>query len=79
MADKVVRLDDFVAANPKKTGYKSWCDQLPDDIKAQILAAPDASATQILEWLHSIGFSDATYSRVDGWRRRNGRRSTGDV
>lgn len=79
MADKVVRLDEFVAANPKVTGYKSWCDQLPDDIKAQILAAPDASATQILEWLHSIGFPDATYSRVDGWRRRNGRRSTGDV
>lgn len=49
MADKVVRLDEFVAANPKVTGYKSWCDQLPDDIKAQILAAPDASATQILE------------------------------
>jgi hypothetical protein len=79
MADKPQSLHEFVAANPKVTGYKSWCDTLPDEIKAQILSAPDASATQILEWLHSIGYPDATHSRVDGWRRRNGRRSTGDV
>ena len=79
MADKAVRLDDFVAANPKVSGYRSWCDALPDDVRAQILAAPDASATQIVEWLRSIGYPDASYSRVDGWRRRNGRRSTGDV
>lgn len=79
MAEKPQRLDEFVKTNPTRSGYKSWCDALPDDIKQQILDSPDASVTQIVAWLRSIGYADVTHSRVDGWRRRNGRRSTGDV
>lgn len=74
MAHKPVSLGEFVAANPKHSGYASWCDTLPEDIQRQILDTPNASANQIVEWLRSLGHTEATYSRVDGWRRRNGRR-----
>ena len=47
---------------------KSWCDDLPDDVKVQIVAS-DAPVSLIVRWLHSLGHTEASYGKVDGWKR----------
>jgi hypothetical protein len=69
-------LEEFAKANPTKSGYRSWMDTLPDDVLEQVDQAGDISSRQIVAWLRSIGFDQATYSKVDHWRRSRGRRPT---
>jgi len=71
-----VSLRHFAEANPTTSGYRSWCDKLPEDIQRQILDTNDVSSQQIVAWLRSIGYADATYAKVDNFRRTRGRRNT---
>jgi len=74
MPNEPVSLRQFADANPTTTGYRSWCDKLPEDIQRQILDTTDVSSQQIVAWLRSLGWEDATYSKVDNFRRTRGRR-----
>ena len=67
-------LEDFAAANPRKSGYRSWMETLPADVLKQIDESGDISSSQIVAWLKSLGHSEATHSKVDHWRRTRGRR-----
>lgn len=69
-------LVEFVGDNPRKSGYRSWMESLPADVLKQIDESGDISSSQIVAWLRSLGYSDATHSKVDHWRRTRGRRAT---
>ena len=69
-------LEEFAAQNPRKSGYRSWMETLPADVLEQIDQAGDISSSQVVAWLKSLGYSDATHSKVDHWRRTRGRRPT---
>ena len=69
-------LEEFAAQNPHRSGYRSWMETLPADVLEQIEDSGDISSNQIVAWLKSLGYSDATYSKVDHWRRARGRRPT---
>jgi hypothetical protein len=60
-------LDEFARQHGGRKA-KCWCDDLPDDVKAQIVAS-DASTSTIVRWLHSLSWTEASYGKVDGWRR----------
>lgn len=61
------------AAERLQNRSRRWCDDLPDDIKEQIQSAPDVSSRTIVDWLVSIGYTEATYAKVDGFRRDRAR------
>lgn len=65
-------LDAFAAErhDPRRV---SWADELPDDVKAAIVAT-NHSVDTIVEWLLAEGYEGATYSKVDVWRRKHRRR-----
>jgi hypothetical protein len=67
-------LDEFARQHGGRRA-KSWCDDLPDDVKAQIVAS-DASTALIVRWLMSLGHAEASYGKVDGWRRTQRERPT---
>jgi len=67
-------LEEFAAKNGGRKA-KCWCDDLPDDVKAQIVAS-DASTSTIVRWLHSLSWTEASYGKVDGWRRAQRERPT---
>jgi len=69
-------LEDFAKANPRKSGYRSWMETLPADVLKQIDEAGDISSSQVVAWLKSLGYAEATHSKVDHWRRSRGRRAT---
>ena len=60
-----ISLADF--ANRPKNG-KAWIDDLPDDVFNQIWDARHEGTVGkelIANWLHSIGYADATPGRVE--------------
>lgn len=61
-------LDEFAAAQPDPR-KNAWSDTLPEDIRQQITDSTASSLT-VVKWLHSIGYPEATYSKVDHWRRQ---------
>ena len=67
-------LDDYAAKHGGRKS-KSWCDDLPDDLKVQIVAS-NASSSVIVRWLQSLGFHEASYGKIDGWRRSQRDRQT---
>ena len=69
-------LEEFAKANPTKSGYRSWMETLPADILEQIDESGDISSSQVTAWLKSLGYDEATHSKVDHWRRSRGRRPT---
>ena len=69
-------LEEFAAENPRKSGYRSWMETLPAEILKQIDESGDISSSQVTAWLKSLGYDDATHSKVDHWRRTRGRRPT---
>lgn len=69
-------LRGYAEANPRKSGYRSWMETIPADLLEQIDAAPDVSSSQVVAWLRSLGYAEATHSKVDHWRRSRGRRQT---
>lgn len=69
-------LEEFAAQNPRKSGYRSWMETLPADVLKQIDESGDISSSQVVAWLKSLGYAEATHSKVDHWRRSRGRRTT---
>lgn len=67
-AEKGTSLAEFAAAQVNGRS-KKWADDLPDDIKAQILSADGVPSRVVAEWLKSLGYAEATYAKVDGFRR----------
>lgn len=65
-------LDEFAAVNPqRRTGFQSYLDTLPGDVREQILASKAGHST-VVKWLHELGHEQATQQMVSGWRRREG-------
>lgn len=60
-------LEEFAKDNGGRQARR-WCDDLPDDVKAQILSS-DASTAVVVRWLLSLGHDEASYGKVDTWRR----------
>jgi hypothetical protein len=60
-------LAEFAKDNVRRVA--SWGDGLPEDVKAQVVEI-DCSTATCVAWLKSIGYAEATTSKVDGWRRR---------
>lgn len=52
--------------DPRKLGF---CDKLPPELQHLILST-DHSSASIVSWLISEGYEEATYAKVDTWRRR---------
>lgn len=69
-------LEQFAAQNPRKSGYRSWMESLPADVLKQIDESGEISSSQVVAWLKSLGYDEATHSKVDHWRRIRGRRPT---
>ena len=61
-ADGPIDLETFAATNGRRYATR-WVDQLPDDIRQQILES-DAGPTGICNWLKSLGYADATVNKV---------------
>ena len=50
----------------------AWADTaLPDDIKKEIFANHSVGARTITRWLHTLGYTEATESKIE-YLRRNG-------
>jgi len=64
-------LDEFAATRSTKTGYASYIDGLPDEVRDQILTS-SAGHSVVVDWLHGLGYERATQRIVGNWRRRNG-------
>ena len=75
MADQP-SLEEFAKANPTRSGYRSWMETLPDDVLRQIDESGDISSSRVVAWLKTLGYAEATHSKVDHWRRTRGRRPT---
>ena len=69
-------LEEFAKANPTRAGYRSWMETLPADVLKQIDESGDISSSRVVAWLKSLGYDEATHSKVDHWRRSRGRRPT---
>jgi hypothetical protein len=68
MPSKEKSLEDFASELSAKR-VLGYADTLPKDVQDQILASK-ASARVVVKWLHSLGYEDATYSKIDHWRRQ---------
>lgn len=65
------------AAELKNARKSCWADTLPADVQEQLLST-DCSTAVAVAWLKSLGFHEATSSKVDNWRRnRRGDRQPG--
>lgn len=60
-------LEDF-AKNLKDARPTAYWFTLPEEIRDIICASPHATHT-IVQWLHSIGYDDATYSKIEHYRK----------
>lgn len=69
--DLAASLDEFAAAK-KSARPTAWWFTLPEEIRQVIIDSPHATHT-IVDWLHTIGYPDATYSKVENYR--HGKRS----
>lgn len=64
-------LDKFAAKNGSTSGYASYMDGLPADVREQVLTS-SAGHSVTVKWLHELGYKRATQNIVGNWRRRNG-------
>ena len=71
MSAKPQSLAEF-AAQQKDRRSVSWMDTLPAEIQEQVIAT-DTSVAIVLEWLHGLGYTDATDSKIEKWRREKRR------
>ena len=63
-----MQLDEFAKSYDPYGTKTQWCETLPEDIQAQILAS-DAGHTTVVEWLIQSGYVDATRSKVAYFRK----------
>lgn len=72
-------LRTFAAAKEPRRLY-SWYSQLPDEVREQISeACLEVTTAQVIEWLHTIGFEDATVGRVTPFVTEERRRRAGQA
>ena len=64
-------LDEFAETRRNKTGYPSYIDGLPEDIRSQIMAS-SAGHSVVVDWLKGIGYDRATQNIVGHCRRSRG-------
>ena len=60
-------LKEWAAENSRTRKPTSFIERLPQDLVDQISAAagdPSITNRDIVEWLHSLGYSEATESKV---------------
>jgi hypothetical protein len=63
-------LAEFARTFEARSGPKAWCETLPDDVKEQIRSTMGTvSSRLVVRWLQSIGYPEATLSKVEHWRR----------
>jgi hypothetical protein len=46
----------------------AWADKLPEEIRREIFDNPGIGARQICRWLHSLGYLEATESKIEHFR-----------
>jgi len=68
-------LDDYAAENAMTTGYAMWALSLPDDVQLELVSSRAGVRTKV-DWLVSIGFAEATHSKVEGFVRHARSRPT---
>ena len=49
----------------------AWVGTLPEEIQQKVLSNPGIGARQICRWLHTLGYTEATESKIE-YLRRNG-------
>jgi ABC-type phosphate/phosphonate transport system substrate-binding protein len=60
----------FAESHEARSGPRSWVETLPDDVKEQIRTTiGSVSSRVVVRWLQSIGYPQATLSKVEHWRR----------
>jgi hypothetical protein len=63
-------LEDFAGGYRRPSTM--WAEsELPDDVKKQILSSNHVGARKVVLWLRSIGFDEATESKIEHFRRRH--------
>ena len=65
-----VSLAEFTAIRSQPASA-AWGNSLPDEIKKQILASTNAGDRMVAQWLHSLGYKEATDSKIAYFRRIN--------
>lgn len=65
--DLTASLDAF-AAEVKAAHTTAYWYTLPEDVREVIVASPHATHT-IVRWLQANGYPDATYSKIEHYRR----------
>lgn len=66
-ADLAASLDAF-AEEVKNERITAWWYTLPEDVRQVIIESPHATHT-IVKWLQANGYPDATYSKIEHYRR----------
>lgn len=66
-------LDEFAErVPPSRTGFPSYLDALPPEVKQQILGS-SAGHSVVVKWLRDeLGYEQATQQMVGNWRRKHG-------
>jgi hypothetical protein len=66
-ADLAASLDEF-AAEVKAQHTTAYWFTLPEDVRQVITDSPHATHT-IVKWLQANGYPEATYSKIEHYRR----------
>jgi len=46
----------------------AWVGTLPEEIQQEVLSNPGIGARQICRWLHTLGYGEATESKIEHFR-----------
>ena len=68
--DLTASLDAFASELAAERNKAYWYT-LPEDLREVIVASPHATHT-IVKWLQANGYPEATYSKIDHYRRSKG-------
>jgi len=72
--DRRPSLDEFAAQQQRQARVAFW-HQLPEELRAEVLES-SAPTSVVVDWLIELGWTDATFGRIDPYRRRDRRRGT---
>lgn len=71
--DQRQSLDDYAAGRGGHARSAFW-HQLPDELRTEILES-SAPTVVVVDWLIELGWTEATFGKVDPYRRRDRRRA----
>jgi hypothetical protein len=72
--DRRPSLDEYAAQQQRPARVAFW-NTLPDELRAEVLGS-SAPTTVVVDWLIELGWTDATFGKIDPYRRRDRRRGT---